>query len=797
MLSSSAGVGQVVTANIAEYGAYVNSLRALPVYADGLKPVARRILHAMFTDLKLRPAGKTRKSMAVVGAVTGSYHPHGDSSVYDSLVGLVHERYPLIVGQGNFGNAVCGSLVDPPAAPRYTECKLSPIGARLFDGIDVVECTPTYDDEGKEPVKLPSRLPLLFMNGTEGIGVGVSSSMPAHNLREIALAIRWLIENDSGMVRAQCHVRAYEIMEKLMAAGFRGPDPGIGQLLTRPADLCNMYASGFGTVRYRCKYHFEDASGKKKHRKLVIDEYCPRFSPTEFLTKCAGLAEQDFIVSASDESTLKGGRIVTRLTVSFKDAGPVMDRVIPLLEKSVSMHFNVVDAEPASVAGEDPRYTVKTDVGLPVLLQTFIEWRRTVEKRVLARDEAAHKVELARLQAIAAGVKNRRKLIGILESGTSEADSLASISKELGLTLDQAKVLWTIQLRQLARVSEAKLNEDIGNVESALAAVRAEMQDINGRILRMLDEDVKLFGDDRGTTLAADAESVEVVGSASKKAIMLHIGDKPKLERLNVERFTTGRRKFLGDRLIVACEFFWLVYKSAHCRRVQLSYVSDGEHTEWLRPNDPIVDVVSDMDSLMVITTSRSEFIVLSTVQSSDSFNASSSENVTVVSAEGMRPGQSGLVYGLNAQNKKRSWGRKKPYAWWLKKARRRGAMAKRLWKDGTNLRFARYDDHTRFIHHDGKGYFINPNSPAKLTSPKAQPVRAYDSNLIILSDGRKRREFPDRLVKAWIRRAEPIKFILPWSEWSFVTGNDADDQDAEVATAEVDNEAADDGGEG
>ena len=233
------------------YALSVITSRALPDLRDGLKPVQRRILYAMYHNLHLRPEGRYRKSAAVIGAVMAKYHPHGDQSIYDAMVRMAQTfslRHPLVDGQGNFGS-LDG---DPPAAMRYTEAKLKPIALELLEELkkDTVNDRPSYDAQTHEPVILPARFPQLLVNGAEGIAVGMATRIPPHNLREIIDACILLIDDD-------------EVSDAKLCRKVKGPDfPTGGRIINTRKELMDIYTTGSGPVTVRGEYTSEKIGRK-------------------------------------------------------------------------------------------------------------------------------------------------------------------------------------------------------------------------------------------------------------------------------------------------------------------------------------------------------------------------------------------------------------------------------------------------------------------------------------------------------------------------------------------------------
>ncbi|MFN3264834.1 MAG: DNA gyrase subunit A, partial [Aquificaceae bacterium] len=259
--------------------------RAIPDVRDGLKPVQRRILYAMH-DMGLYPEKPFVKSARIVGAVLGYYHPHGDQAVYEALVRMAQDfnmNYPLITGQGNFGS-VDG---DPPAAMRYTEAKLSRYAVKLLEDIDknTVDFVPNFDGSTFEPSVLPSKFPNLLCNGTSGIAVGLATSIPSHNLREVCQALIELAKNPE--------LTTQEIMKYI-----KGPDFPTGGIVENYSELVDFYEKGRGQVRIRAKAHVERLQGGKEQ--IVISELPYQVNKAELIKRMADLAREGRLKEISD-----------------------------------------------------------------------------------------------------------------------------------------------------------------------------------------------------------------------------------------------------------------------------------------------------------------------------------------------------------------------------------------------------------------------------------------------------------------------------------------------------------------
>ena len=290
--------------------------RALPDVRDGLKPVHRRVLYAMY-DGGYRPDRGYSKCSRVVGDVMGQYHPHGDSAIYDTLVRLAQPwslRYPLVDGQGNFGSP--GN--DPPAAMRYTECRMAPLAMEMVRDIDqeTVDFTPNYDGRALEPVILPSRFPNLLVNGSAGIAVGMATNIPPHNLREVAAGVRWALDNPEAS-------RA-ELLAALMER-ISGPDFPTGALIVGRGGIEQAYRTGRGSVTMRAVVEAEEDS--KGRTTLVVTALPYQVNPDNLAVRIAELVNAGKITGIADIRDDSSSRTGQRLVVVLKrDAVPMVVR---------------------------------------------------------------------------------------------------------------------------------------------------------------------------------------------------------------------------------------------------------------------------------------------------------------------------------------------------------------------------------------------------------------------------------------------------------------------------------------
>src|SRR5918912_3009057 len=401
-----------------DYAMSVIISRALPDVRDGLKPVHRRILATM-RDLNLTATRAYRKCAKIAGDVSGNYHPHGESVVYPSLVRMAQDfslRYPLIDGQGNFGS-IDG---DPPAAMRYTEARMSAIAGELLADIDknTVDFVDNYDGSEQEPVVLPSRIPNLIINGASGIAVGMTTSIPPHNLREVAAGITFLVDNPDAT------------SEDLL--GFiKGPDFPTGGIIKGTSGIKSAYATGHGRIIVRARYTLEEAANGRE--RIIIQELPYAVNKANLVAKIAELVADrklEGIADLSDESDRDGMRIVIDLK---REGRPYT--VLNNLYKQTALQqtFGVI-----MLAIVDGRPQV---LGLKQMLQHFIEHRRTV---ILTRTR--YDMERAQERAhIMEGLKicldHLDEVIATIRAAKDPEEASNRLQSRFGLSERQAKAI--------------------------------------------------------------------------------------------------------------------------------------------------------------------------------------------------------------------------------------------------------------------------------------------------------------------------------------------------------------------
>jgi topoisomerase-4 subunit A len=410
--------------------------RALPDARDGLKPVHRRLLHAM-RELGLNPAAGFKKCARVVGDVIGKFHPHGDQAVYDALVRLAQDfavRYPLVEGQGNFGN-IDG---DNPAAMRYTESRLTAVAEALLQGIeeDAVDFRATYDGEDREPVVLPGAFPNLLANGATGIAVGMATSIPPHNAGELCQALIVLIENP-------------KIQDRTIFRLVKGPDfPTGGIIIDDPAAIQEAYRTGRGSFRVRARWSREE--GARGAYQIVIDQIPYQVQKAKLIERIAQLIEEKKLSALDDvrDESTEDIRVVLIPKSRAIEPEMLMEQLFRQteLESRVPLNFNVLDK------GITPRV-----MSLREALQAFIDHRREVLGRRTRHRLARIAERLEVLDGYLAVYLNLDKVIKIIRSEDEPKPKLIQAFK---LTDRQAEAILNMRLRSLRRLEEMQLREE-------------------------------------------------------------------------------------------------------------------------------------------------------------------------------------------------------------------------------------------------------------------------------------------------------------------------------------------------
>ena len=467
-----------------DYSMSVIVSRALPDVRDGLKPVHRRVLYAMY-DGGYRPDRNFSKSARVVGDVMGNYHPHGDTAIYDALVRLAQPwslRYPLVQGQGNFGSM--GN--DPPAAQRYTECRMAPLAMQMVRDIDeeTVDFAPNYDGRTLEPVVLPSRFPNLLVNGSAGIAVGMATNIPPHNLREVAAGVQWMLEHPEAS------------REEAMAALLErvsGPDFPTGGLIVGRRGVEDALRTGRGSITMRAVVTVdEDAKGKQL---LVVTELPYQVNPDNLLLRIAELVSDGKIGGIADVRDDSSSRTGMRLIIELK-----RDAVAQVVLNNLYKHTQLQETFGANmlalVDGVPRTLSIEQFVRSWITHQIEVIQRRT-RYRLRKAEERAHILRgyLKALDAL-------DEVIALIRASATVDDARTGLMGLLDIDELQATAILDMQLRRLAALERQKIIDEYDDLMAKIADyndILASEPRQRAIVSEELAEVVADFGDERRT----------------------------------------------------------------------------------------------------------------------------------------------------------------------------------------------------------------------------------------------------------------------------------------------------------
>ncbi|PVE19748.1 DNA gyrase subunit A [Arthrobacter sp. Bz4] len=465
--------------------------RALPDVRDGLKPVHRRVLYAMF-DGGYRPDRSFNKCARVVGEVMGQYHPHGDTAIYDALVRLIQDwtmRYPLALGQGNFGSP--GN--DGAAAPRYTETKMAPLAMEMVRDIDeeTVDFQDNYDGKNQEPTILPARFPNLLVNGSSGIAVGMATNIPPHNLREVASGVQWYLENPEATKE--------ELLEELLLR-IKGPDFPTGAQILGHKGIEDAYRTGRGSITMRAVVNVEEIQGRTC---LVVTELPYQANPDNLAIKIADLVKDGKVNGIADLRDETSGRTGQRLVVVLK-----RDAVAKVVLNNLYKHTQLQDnfsANMLAIVDDVPR-TLSLDAFIRhwVTHQLEVIVRRT-QYRLRKAEEAAHI-----LRGLLKALDALDEVIALIRRSSTVEDARNGLMGLLEIDEIQAQAILDMQLRRLAALERqkiqdqhAKLEAEITEYQKILASKQLQRDIVSTELREIVDK----HGDDRRTEILMGFDS--------------------------------------------------------------------------------------------------------------------------------------------------------------------------------------------------------------------------------------------------------------------------------------------------
>jgi len=614
--------------------------RALPDVRDGLKPVHRRLMYAMDT-LGLRPGGGTKKSALIVGETMGKYHPHGDLSLYDALVRMAQDfslRYPLIKGQGNFGSVDD----DPPAAMRYTEAKISRIGDEMLQDLqkETVDFAPNYDESFTEPVVLPSAIPNLLINGSNGIAVGMATNMAPHNLTEICDAICAIIENpEAGNDDLMRYVQ--------------GPDFPTGGVIFGRRGIREAYKTGRGKLLVRGKFNIETT--KQGKEKIVFTEIPYNVNKALLLEKIGQLMRDkviDGIANANDESDREGIRIVIELK-----KGAIVKVILNQLFSNTQLQVSFSIINLALVKGKPQCLTLRE------LVHHFVEHRVEVVTR-RTRYELRKAEERAHiLEGLVIALANIDEVIAVIKKSRDVAAARLKLQERFLLSEAQSEAIVEMRLGRLTSLEIEKIQKELEELKVQIAYYKSLLADekkLRGVIKSETKEIAEKYGDKRRTEIVAgEVENINIEDLIKKEEMMILISNLGYVKRVPVSSYRNQGRGGKGmqsaklaeddfvDQIFVASTHEHIMFITnagkAYWMKVhelpEGSRTSKGSHIKSLltvSPNEDITAIVSlkdfSDDEFLFMGTARA---VVKKVRTSEFANAKTRGIVAINLDEG------------------------------------------------------------------------------------------------------------------------------------------------------------------
>jgi len=498
-----------------DYAMSVIVSRALPDARDGLKPVQRRILYAMY-DMGIRDTTPHKKSARIVGEVLGKYHPHGDTAVYDAMARMAQdfsERYLLVDGQGNFGS-IDG---DPPAAMRYTEARLSPISIELLRQLDLetVDFTDNFDGTLKEPSVLPSAIPNMLVNGASGIAVGMATNIPPHNLSEVVDALVMMLENWE---------RIEDITVDDLMVHIKGPDFPTGGMIIQDDGselISQIYGSGHGTVKMRAQTRLEEMS--RGRMRIIVTELPYMVNKSSLIERIATIIREgglEGITDLRDESDRQGMRIVFDLTKNA-DVETILTTLYKRTQMQSTFGINIL----ALVDGSPHRLSLKQ------ALRVFVEHRIEVIRRrsefLLRKNEE----RLHILKALRIAIQHIDEIIRLIKKSQSVDDARQSLMSKYALDEIQANAILEMPLRRLASLERQKIEDEFKEVSKTIEELKALLKSqkkMRQVVIGELREVKETYGDSRRT-------QIYTLGEGEKASDFLTVTDVMPLEHYWVE----------------------------------------------------------------------------------------------------------------------------------------------------------------------------------------------------------------------------------------------------------------------
>lgn len=528
------GISDEMKSSYLDYSMSVIAGRALPDIKDGLKPVHRRILFAMY-QMGLFHNKPTKKSARVVGEVLGKYHPHGDMAVYDALVRMAQPfsmRYPLIEGQGNFGS-VDG---DSAAAMRYTEVRLSKIADEMLTDIDkeTVDFTKNFDNSLLEPLFLPSRIPNLLLNGSSGIAVGMATNIPPHNLNEVADAVVSLIDNSEQS--------SLDLMKFI-----KGPDFPTGALIYGRQGIMKAYKTGYGKILVRAKTRIEE---KNKKNRIIIDEIPYAVNKSEMLEEIVHLVKDKRIEGISnikDESDKHGIRVVISIKQNFNPS-IVLNQLFKHSKLQVTfgiIMLTLIDGKPRVVT-------------LKQVLTNFIKHRRNVVRRALDYDLKKSLGRQEIVNGLIIAIDDIDNVVALIKKSRGANEAKAELMSRYSINENQASAILDMKLQKLSSLEREKLENELKDLNKKITDLKEKLGS-EQKILEIIKQDMldikQKYGDNRRTEIIEGEDAnLDIEDLIDDDDVVVVLTNKGYIKRTSLEDYRTQKRGGKGVKAVTTNE---------------------------------------------------------------------------------------------------------------------------------------------------------------------------------------------------------------------------------------------------
>ena len=545
-----------------EYSMSVIVGRALPDVRDGLKPVHRRILYAMY-KMGITSSSPYKKSARIVGDVIGKYHPHGDSAVYEALVRMAQDfsmRMPLIDGQGNFGS-IDG---DNAAAMRYTEARLTKIAEELLRDIDkdTVDFIPNYDGSEKEPVVLPARFPNLLVNGSSGIAVGMATNIPPHNLTELLDALIYMIDNKDAQLE--------DILQFV-----KGPDFPTGGIIFGRGGILEAYKTGRGSIKIRAKHHIEHRGNREI---IVIDELPYQVNKAKLIEKISDLVKDKIIEGISevrDESDREGIRVVIELK---KDAMSeiILNNLYKHTQMQVSFGINML-----AIIDKEPKL-----FNLLEILNTFIKFRKTVviRRTIYELQEAKRRAHI--LEGLRIALANIDEVVELIKKSKDTKDAKEKLIERFILSEIQAQAILDMKLSRLTSLEIEKIEKEYAELMEKIAylnSILKEEEVLNGVIKEELEEIKRKYPTKRLTEIVDDYDDIDIEDLIPNEEMVVTITHRGYVKRVPLKTYERQNRGGKGKKALTTYEDDFIEDFYIAKAHDTLMIITDKGQLHWLK----------------------------------------------------------------------------------------------------------------------------------------------------------------------------------------------------------------------